>query len=117
MEVTCPYCESSRDINGRFLAHGFKLTCPSCKASFSLAGEYEAALEDSTKYIYKLEIVHEPNAFDPFFKKRIETTINKTAAEGWVLEKIVPWKVRSLLLQKDVLYLFFRRSRDPEEDE
>ncbi|GEM_PF-2735147 len=116
MEVICPNCEFSRDINGRFLAHKLELTCPNCKETFNLPREYEIALEDSTKYIYKLEIINEQNMFDPFSKKRIETIINKIADEGWKLEKIVPWTMRSLLLKKDVLYLFFIKNRCEDED-
>ncbi|MBN1573185.1 MAG: hypothetical protein JW984_08330 [Deltaproteobacteria bacterium] len=117
VEVTCPNCESSRDINGRFLAHGLKLTCPNCRSSFKLPQQYEIALENSTKYFYKLEIVQKPNMLDPFFKKKIETIINKSTAEGWILEKIMPWTMRNLFFKKDVLYLFFKKSRNDEEDE
>jgi hypothetical protein len=116
VEVTCPNCETSRDINGHFLAHGLKLTCPNCKAAFSLPREYEIPLEDSTKYVYKLEIIHKPSMLDPFFKKGIEATINKITAEGWSLEKIMPWTMRSLFFKKDVLYLFFKRSLSEKED-
>lgn len=116
MEVICPNCEFSRDINKHFLAHRLELTCPNCKATFNLPRQYEIALENSIKYIYKIEIIHEPNMLDPFLKKRIETVINKIAAEGWKLEKIVPWTMRSLLLKKDVLYLFFKKNRYDDED-
>lgn len=111
MEVVCPNCEFSREINDHFLAHRMELTCPNCRATFNLPPKYEIELNDSIKYIYKIEIIHEPNMLDPFFKKRIETLVNKIAAEGWKLEKIIPWTMRSLLLKKDVLYLFFKKIR------
>ncbi len=112
MEVTCPNCEFSRDINRQFLTHQLELTCPNCKAIFCLPSPEESALEDSIEYTYKIEILHEPNMLDPFFKKKIETTINRIVAKGWRLEKVIPWTTRSFLVRKDVLYLFFKKSRD-----
>ena len=117
MEVTCPNCEISRDINRQFLTHQLELTCPNCKATFCLPSPDESALKDPAKYTYKIEIIHEPNMLDPFFKKKIEATINRIVAEDWILERIVPWTIKNFLTRKDVLYLFFKKSQDDDEDQ
>lgn len=117
MEVTCQNCDISRDINSQFLFHQLELTCPNCKATFCLPSPDESALKDSTKYTYKIEIINEPNMINPFFKRKIETTINRIVAKGWMLEKIVPWTTKNFLLRKDVLYLFFKKSKDDNENQ
>ena len=117
MEVICPNCEFSRDINKHFLTHQLDLICPNCKATFCLSSPEESILENSTNYIYKIEVIHEPNMLDPFFKRKIETKINTIVANGWMLEKIVPWTIKSFLVRRDALYLFFRKTQNEDENQ